>query len=151
MSRPWRSANSRGATMTVCWHPSQPSHKRLPKPATMARWACFQASSVGVRCQLMPARMQWFAPGEKPRGVVAILAGQRYIWAMPKCKTCDDTEWVCESHPERPWDRRNPRGCECGAGAPCRDCNPLHHEHPSQMKIDADEAVRRIVSASRRG
>jgi len=99
----------------------------------------------------MPARMPWFATLRTPRAVVVIGAGSDYIWDMPKCKTCDDTEWVCENHPDRPWDRRNPRGCECGAGAPCRDCNPLHHEHPSQMKIDADEAVRRIVSASRRG
>src|SRR5436190_7015877 len=24
-----------------------------------------------------------------------------YIWDMPKCKTCDDTEWVCENHTDR--------------------------------------------------
>jgi len=47
----------------------------------------------------------------KPLGIVAIGAGSDNIWAMPKCKRCDDTEWVCENHPDRPWDRRNPRGC----------------------------------------
>ena len=45
------------------------AENRLPKPSTMARWACFQALSVGVRCQLMPARMQWFAPGESREGL----------------------------------------------------------------------------------
>jgi len=56
--------------MTVCWHPSQSSHNSLPKPSTIARCDCFQASSVGVRCQLMPAS----------------LPGRDYIWTM------DETE-----------------------------------------------------------
>ncbi len=30
--------------------------------------------------------------------------------------------WVCENHPDRPW--QGPRACPCGAaGAPCPDCN----------------------------
>jgi len=37
------------------------------------------------------------------------------------------------------------------SGSAVRWLNPLHHEHPSQMKIDPDEAVRRIVSARKRG
>ena len=64
--------------------------------------------------------------------------------AKPVCKRCDGTEWVCEFHQDRPWDMHNPRGCECGAGAPCPDCNPLSRDHPDQ-KLNNDEAVRRIV------
>ncbi|TWB66650.1 hypothetical protein [Bradyrhizobium sacchari] len=37
---------------------------------------------------------------------------------MQPCTICDDTGWVCENHPDRPWD--GPRGCTCGgAGVPC--------------------------------
>jgi hypothetical protein len=40
--------------------------------------------------------------------------------------------WVCESHPERPWQRRH--ACSCGAaGAPCPICN-----------VPADGASRRL-------
>jgi hypothetical protein len=37
--------------------------------------------------------------------------------------------WVCESHPERPWQRRH----ACAAGAPCPICN-----------VPADGASRRL-------
>ena len=30
------------------WQPSQCSQARLPKPTSIARWACFQASSLGM-------------------------------------------------------------------------------------------------------
>ena len=60
------------------------------------------------------------------------------------CQRGDGVEWVCENCPDRPWDMHNPRGCECGAGAPCPDCNPLSREHVDQ-KLNRDEAVRRIV------
>jgi hypothetical protein len=40
-----------------------------------------------------------------------------------RCTRCDDRRWVCEVHPDRPWD--GPTACGCGAaGAPCPDCNP---------------------------
>jgi hypothetical protein len=42
---------------------------------------------------------------------------------MPSCQRCQDVAWVCENHPDRPWDTSKPNGCECGAGAPCPDCN----------------------------
>jgi hypothetical protein len=39
------------------------------------------------------------------------------------CVRCDDTGWVCEAHPDRPWS--GPRACECGGAAlPCDVCNP---------------------------
>lgn len=42
------------------------------------------------------------------------------------CKRCDDLGWVCENHTERPWrdggsDRED--ASDCGAGAPCPECN----------------------------
>jgi hypothetical protein len=40
-----------------------------------------------------------------------------------KCSLCEDSGWVCESHPEKPWDGEH--ACRCGgAGMPCPNCNP---------------------------
>ncbi|WP_036017752.1 hypothetical protein [Bradyrhizobium sp. WSM1743] len=36
------------------------------------------------------------------------------------CELCEGTHWVCENHPDRPWD--GPKACG-GAGAPCPVCN----------------------------
>jgi hypothetical protein len=39
------------------------------------------------------------------------------------CGTCHDTRWVCEAHPDRPWND-HPSACRCGEpGMPCPDCN----------------------------
>lgn len=42
----------------------------------------------------------------------------------PICKTCDDTGWVCEAHPDRPWAGVSNRkdACAHGPGVPCPDC-----------------------------
>jgi len=45
----------------------------------MARWACFQASSFGMWCQLMAAIVPRFAAPGKPRGLVAIARAFTYI------------------------------------------------------------------------
>lgn len=37
-----------------------------------------------------------------------------------KCPVCLGIGWVCENHPDLPWDEEF--GCECGAGIPC-ECN----------------------------
>lgn len=42
---------------------------------------------------------------------------------MPLCPICQDVEWVCENHPDRPWSKDKPNGCVCGAGDPCPNCN----------------------------
>ena len=34
------------------------------------------------------------------------------------CETCDNTGWVCEAHPDRPWNGPNACGCG-GAGMAC--------------------------------
>ncbi|OAF11763.1 hypothetical protein AYJ54_07845 [Bradyrhizobium centrolobii] len=58
------------------------------------------------------------------------------------CDLCDDCGWVCENHPDRPWD--GPRACTCGgAGAPCPHCNvPAEGEPPRMPKgfrVDIDK------------
>jgi hypothetical protein len=47
-----------------------------------------------------------------------------------KCSLCEDSGWVCESHPDRPWEGKH--ACTCsGAGAPCPRCNvPEENEAP---------------------
>lgn len=39
-----------------------------------------------------------------------------------KCSICLGIGWVCENHPDRPWD--DELGCTCGAGEPCK-CNAV--------------------------
>src|ERR1700761_8881721 len=36
-----------------------------------------------------------------------------------KCSLCDDSGWVCESHPQEPWDGSHACGCG-GSGTPCQ-------------------------------
>lgn len=43
--------------------------------------------------------------------------------AEEKCGVCQGYGWVCEAHPDKPWDETLPGGCECGAGEPCPECN----------------------------
>jgi hypothetical protein len=39
-----------------------------------------------------------------------------------KCWLCEDCGWVCETHPDKPWEGEE--ACTCGgAGAPCPECN----------------------------
>jgi hypothetical protein len=41
---------------------------------------------------------------------------------MTTCPRCDGCHWVCENHPEKPWEGE--RACTCGgAGMPCPACN----------------------------
>jgi hypothetical protein len=41
---------------------------------------------------------------------------------MRLCKSCQDTGWVCETHPTRAWS--GTRCCGCGAaGIPCPRCS----------------------------
>jgi hypothetical protein len=48
---------------------------------------------------------------------------------------CDNTGWVCENHPDRPFKMFSKRfdACDCGAGAPCERCNPYDTDHPPDM------------------
>ena len=46
-----------------------------------------------------------------------------------KCNRCEDCGWVCENHPDMPWEGKH--ACPCGAaGAPCPVCNAVEGEQP---------------------
>jgi len=58
------------------------------------------------------------------------------------CPNCNGEGWVCENHQSQPWNE-DPGGCQCGAGAPCRICNPCTRDFPPRMppgftEIDCD-------------
>jgi len=42
-----------------------------------------------------------------------------------RCDYCDDSELVCENHPQLPWGGASNRkdACNCGAGMPCQSCD----------------------------
>jgi hypothetical protein len=54
------------------------------------------------------------------------------------CSLCDGGGWVCEEHPDQPWQH----ACTCGAaGAPCPHCNSAADEPlrlPKGFEPDAD-------------
>jgi len=54
------------------------------------------------------------------------------------CRRCAGLQWVCENHPDRPWAEpgKYPNSCDCGAGAPCALCNPLHRTHARAETVD---------------
>ena len=42
-----------------------------------------------------------------------------------ECEVCGGARWVCEDHPDKPWDGASDRedACHCGgAGMPCLVC-----------------------------
>jgi hypothetical protein len=42
-----------------------------------------------------------------------------------KCLCCEDTGWVCENHPDQPWE--GPHACSCGdAGMPVFTATSRH-------------------------
>jgi hypothetical protein len=48
-----------------------------------------------------------------------------------KCARCRDTHWVCETHDDRPVERR--QGLRCGAGMPCPSCNVSNPDNPPRL------------------
>jgi hypothetical protein len=48
---------------------------------------------------------------------------------LMKCTLCEDSGWVCEDHPDAPWDGEH--ACICGAaGMHCPKCKPSDLSHP---------------------
>lgn len=47
------------------------------------------------------------------------------VVSQAACANCDGSRWVCENHPDRPWEGMSApgEGCGCGAGAPCPCCD----------------------------
>lgn len=62
--------------------------------------------------------------------------------AQYKCRLCEDTRWVCEQHPDRPWSGMNltpnacPDGC-IGPGEPCPLCHPQAQPAAQQAALRA--------------
>ena len=58
----------------------------------------------------------------------------------PNCPICRGIGWVCENHPEKPWDPE--LGCVCGAGAPCK-CNETDGvDEPDVSQVIGEEIGR---------
>jgi hypothetical protein len=54
-----------------------------------------------------------------------------------KCLLCEDTGWVCEAHPDQPWE--GPHACTCGgAGMPCPHAigPPMASHRDSQQALN---------------
>jgi hypothetical protein len=63
---------------------------------------------------------------KKAKATVGIVAGKD---VDKSCTVCDGTGWVCEAHPDRPFDGFSTRAdaCDCGApGEPCQVCNDMN-------------------------
>jgi hypothetical protein len=57
-----------------------------------------------------------------------------------KCARCEDSGWVCENHPQRPW--QGEHACECGgAGMPCPRCNEDDPPRLPSGFVDDDDAT----------
>lgn len=80
------------------------------------------------RMALTIARSDWYAE----RGwhvadffdlsqVAEQLAAEQMVYGAEPCPTCLGEGWVCENHPEQPWNEGEPACCG-GAGVPCA-CN----------------------------
>lgn len=62
------------------------------------------------------------------------------------CPRCRGIGWVCENHPDKPWDTSLEGGCECAAGAPCPRCSdilPIGVPDVSQVMIVDEVAMQR--------
>jgi hypothetical protein len=61
------------------------------------------------------------------------------------CLRCEDCGWVCENHPDRPWEGSH--ACPCGgAGMPCPDCNISDGLTPPRLPagfVDDDDPATR--------
>lgn len=49
-----------------------------------------------------------------------------------QCCNCHDQGWVCESHPNIPWDDGDASCCG-GAGMPCKVCNDCDEDTAPRM------------------
>ena len=59
------------------------------------------------------------------------------------CERCDGTGWVCENHPDKPWeDSGSALSCDCGGAGDACDCNPDGDFPPGfrvTMSVNPDE------------
>ncbi len=58
-----------------------------------------------------------------------------------KCSVCEDCGWVCEDHPDRPFQGEHARDCG-GAGAPCPRCNASDDEPRAEgLRTEFEEGM----------
>jgi len=50
-----------------------------------------------------------------------------------KCPRCYGARWVCENHPNEPWNGDHSKRCD-GAGMPCPGCNEPHEGERPDME-----------------
>src|SRR5207248_124725 len=72
-----------------------------------------------------------------------------------ECEVCGGARWVCEDHPDKPWDGASDRedACHCGgAGMPCLVRNRTIGQEPPEMPpgyrtmIDTDGPKHLIIA-----
>ena len=61
------------------------------------------------------------------------------------CMACEDSGWVCKSHPARPWEGSDtPSACTCGGGGmPCEWCNTEYPPRQPHTRITVDDDAQR--------
>jgi hypothetical protein len=57
------------------------------------------------------------------------------------CPRCLGSRWVCEQHPDQPWDHD---GCK-SAGDPCPECSPLARVSPTKGDASCNTSSRSIA------
>jgi hypothetical protein len=62
--------------------------------------------------------------------------------SMMKCVFCDGRGWVCENHPEQPWEGEF--ACPCGgAGMPCRHCSMSGQDEEPELPAGFETDVKK--------
>jgi len=89
-----------------------------------------QSIPIGIDGIVRPMAHNQSVETELPPDEVSDRAWANMMNEQPPCKNCDSTGWVCEAHPDRPWED-TPLRCGCGEpGMPCQYCNPCDRDHP---------------------
>jgi hypothetical protein len=97
--------------------------ERLPsqKPSSMMRCPCGEIFNSHLLEHTL-IHVPHVTAAQRPMGFDAEM----------KCALCEDCGWVCESHPDRPWEGEH--ACTCGAaGAPCPQCNAIDDDMAPRM------------------
>jgi hypothetical protein len=114
--------------------PAEQDRCRFPGMARGAGFHRVEISYVGQRAPVANAGhgwkvdvllRRWLDDRRCVRSHHLYASGNRQM----NCLLCEDCGWVCEIHPDRPWDGEH--ACTCGgAGMPCPQCNPSDLDHP---------------------
>ncbi len=85
---------------------------------------------------------------------VTIGRARRWLreWRRGPCNNCGDDVWVCENHPDRPWEPTSfaRHACGCGAGVPCSACRHVYFPHDDERLNERRRAERALAIEARR-